>query len=75
MSDPKEIELSVCHEEDGDMSLELYIDHGNQISLSICEDGSIAWAGASYGWTDHQRTETGNMGKILYQLIKQTRHE
>jgi hypothetical protein len=75
MSDPKEIELSVCHEDDGDMNLELYIDRDNQISLSINKDGSIAWAASSYGSRDHQRTETGNMGKILYQLIAQTNPE
>lgn len=60
--------FETCREDDGDISIELYVDKSNLISMSFGGDGRISWAGIFEG-----KSECGKvmdpMALLVFKLL------
>lgn len=63
-------ELSICREDDGDMSFEVYLSTGNLVSVSVHEDGTLNWAGGFDNKFSHGNMPPSPLGLLLFQLIE-----
>lgn len=66
----KTAELSIGRDPDGEVNLALFIEHDNQISLSISKDGRISWCAQLPNGSVHGMIES-KMADALYFIIDQ----
>lgn len=62
-------DIAVVRDDDGDPTLDLYIDTENQIGLILHSSGKISWAGIVDGKSCHGSVTTAALlGDYLYKL-------
>ena len=68
MAKKQKAEIAVSRDPDGEPSLDIYLDAGNQISISVGGDGCISWTGIINSKRNHGSI-LDPLGEFLFRLL------